>query len=331
MNGHLTGRRGKGWLSAGCLAVALAAPAAAQETVGRIEGDDIAVKGQVSLVRAGARKSAELASGSEVTVRAGQARLTLADGSEVDICGPAQFSVLRSGADITLALNFGRLHSRLSAALPLVIYTPQVVATPLSIQGQPRDIVIGLDAAGAMCANTPRGALRLEQQLTGGHIVIPQAAEVALAEGEIEAVRDAPGACRCDVVLVEDKPAGEPAHVAMTSTRSEARKEKEEKAEPPAAETPSWTVVMPPLTFDAGAPQPPPPSPEMALLIREVRLQPGVVFHGRVETRAESKTPSQGTGSQKAAPQAGEKKEGFFGKLGGFFRRVFGGKPKSGG
>lgn len=296
-----------------------AASLAAQEPVGRIEGDDIAVKGQVTLVRAGTRKSAELSSGSEVSVRSGQARLTLGDGSEIDICGPAQFTVLRSGDSVTVALNQGRLHGRFSPTLPVTIYTPQVVFTPISIEGRPRDSVIGLDAGGEMCVQPVHGAARLEQQLTGASVVVPQSAEMVLAEGQLESMREASGSCRCDVVLIEDLPTSPPARVTTTASRTPANPE--EAPKPPAAEEPRWTVVMPPLTFDANAPVPPAePKPEAATLVREVQVRPTVVFQGKVESAAAPKQTQE-------APVA--KKGGFFAKVGGFFRRLFGGKSKS--
>jgi hypothetical protein len=296
------------------------------EIVGRIEGDDVSVKGQVSLVRAGERKKAELASGSEVTVRTGQARLTLADGSEIDICGPAQFSVLRSGDSVTVGLNHGRLHARISPAAPLAVYSPVVVFTPISIDGRAREFVIGLEPQGGMCVQTPHGALRLEQQLTGTSIVVPQSSEVALPEGHIDALREAPGSCRCDVVLVEDKPQPPPARIATASTRAETERKPDA---PPAIEEPKWTVVMPPLTFDASAPQPPPVNPEVASLIREVRVQPALIFRGRVEDRPAA-LPQPVKAGAKQKNESAPKKDGFFQKIGGFFKRLFGGgKSKS--
>lgn len=307
------------WVGVLCLGLAYWTPSAAQEPVGRIEGDDIAVKGQVTLVRAGARKSAELASGSDVTVRSGQARLTLEDGSEIDICGPAQFTVLRSGDSVTVALNHGRLHGRFSSTLPITIYTPLVVFTPISIEGRPRDSVLGLESGGEICVQPVHGAARLEQQLTGTSMVVPQSAEMVLPEGQIESIRPGSGNCRCDVVLMEDLPELPPAKITTTAGRVAAKPE--EPPKPPATEEPRWTVVMPPLTFDAKSPEPlPEPKPETVTLIREVQVRPTVVFQGRVETEA---TPRQ-------AQEASEpKKGGFFSKIGGFFRRLFGGKSKS--
>src|ERR1700676_1320300 len=57
------------------------------------------------------------------------------------------------------------------------------------------------------------------------------------------------------------------------------------KMPPPApAGEPVYTVLMPPLSFDANSPEPPPdPGPETILLVREVRLRPSVEFRGHVD------------------------------------------------
>jgi hypothetical protein len=90
-------------------------------------------------------------------------------------------------------------------------------------------------------------------------------------------------------------------------------------------------AVMPPLTFDAKNPNPPRPArPEMVRLIREVRVQPAIVFRGRVEPKIKpvslQKAASQE--SAEAAQDAQPKKPGFGTRLKNFFRRLFGGKPK---
>jgi hypothetical protein len=69
-----SGGNGPFWvvlLSFSCLATLRAQNA--PETVGRIEGDDVAVKGQVSLVRENNRNTTVLLSGSEITIRSGTA------------------------------------------------------------------------------------------------------------------------------------------------------------------------------------------------------------------------------------------------------------------
>lgn len=339
----------------------------APETVGRIEGDAIAVKGQVSLTREGNRNATVLASGAEITVRAGEARITLEGGGEMDICGPAHFTVLKSGGGITLALGQGRVHLRLGSAPPLVIYTALLVAAPLGVGDGPRDAVVGVEPDGAIGIFAARGAVRLEQQLTGQSLVVPENGEVLLPGGQLDALRENRGGCRCEASFARaEPPAPKPVQVSVVAANAgdAAKPDAGEKDAPkPATEEPKWTVVMPPLAFDAT--QPPPalePRPETILLVREVRVQPAVVFSGRVEKRPKIKTPKKqkaaATAEELAAPAGPEKSSvetqpaatvatpsaetraenasgaqqkargGFGTKLRNFFRRLFGGKPK---
>jgi hypothetical protein len=337
-----------------CLLFLLAKPLFAQstpDTVGRIEGDDLAVKGQVSLLREAGRGAAELVSGAEVTVRTGLARITLADGGEVDICGPAHFTVLKSGGSITLALNQGRVHVRLGSTPALSIYTALLVAEPLSVSGAPRDAVVGVEPDGSIGVNAVHGAVRLEQQLTGQSLVVPQSGEVLLAGGQFDSMREARGACRCEPVFARAEPKPKPPQIGAVALNSESgAKPAETRKEPPkpATEEPTWTVVMPPLTFDAN--QPPPalePRPETILLVREVRVQPAVVFTGRVEKPTKLKgskkqedviaaaapsaegTKAASVVAEEGVPEGNKSSGGFGAKLRNFFRRLFGGKPKS--
>ncbi len=307
--------------------------------VGRIEGDDLAIKGQVSLLREGGQNAAELVSGAEVTVRTGLARITLADGGEVDICGPAQITVLKSGGSVTLALNHGRVHMRIGSAPVVTVYTAQVVASLISVGERPRDATIGVQTDGSLRVVAAHGAVRLEQQLTGQSLVVPQSSEVVLPGGQMDSIREARGECRCEPVFAR-RVTPTPVQVgALASNEGDAAKRDASKKDSPkpATEEPKWTVVMPPLTFDAT--QPPPalgPRPETILLVREVRVQPGVVFTGRVEKpakiKADKKQKATVAATESAATAAtGEKKSGggFGSKLRNFFRRLFGGKPKS--
>lgn len=349
------------------------------ETVGRIEGADVSVKGQVSLVREGDRSVTVLLSGSEVTVRSGSARIQLAEGGEIDVCGPAQFTLLKSGGSLTLALDSGRVHSRLASGIALTVYMAHVVATPLSVAGGPRDGVVGLEADGSVCALPYRGAVRLEQQLTGQSIVAPESSEVLLPGGQLESLREGRGACRCDAERTQEAVVSSPKVTqagALPAASAPNGGEKKPSSEP-AREVPTWKVIMPPLTFDANAPSAGvEPRPEMILLVREARVTPAVVFTGSVEPRKKKqkspkpqKTPKQKTvitaapeaapvappgaavpvAEQKAdeaavaqirtapptaeaaakAEQPKEKPTGFGTKVKNFFRRLFGGKPKT--
>ena len=85
---------------------------------------------------------------------------------------------------------------------------------------------------------------------------------------------------------------------------------------------------MPPLMFNADSPAPAPePNPEMILLIREVRVEPELVWTGRVEPAAKpAKRGKAGnrTGREKAEkPQ--QKRHGFF----AWVKRLFGGGRKN--
>jgi len=82
-----------------CLAVFVSASAApdqpAGDTVGVIDGEDIAVTGPMSVEVVGGQVKTILRSGSDVRVKSGQARISLAEGGQLSICGPAHLSVLK--------------------------------------------------------------------------------------------------------------------------------------------------------------------------------------------------------------------------------------------
>ena len=103
------------------------------EIVGRLTGDDVAVTGAVDIDVENGHSTAMLSSGSDVTVRSGQAKLDLVEGGDIAICGPAHFSVLKAGGAVTLALDYGSVHPQLISGVPLAIYTPLIVVTPVAI------------------------------------------------------------------------------------------------------------------------------------------------------------------------------------------------------
>ena len=97
-------------LRAACLlgtlwAVAVFVPAAGAQApdapVGRIEGENVSVRGEVRVVTENGHTYTALASGSQVTVRSGRARIELAaGGGEIGICGCALIVVESSYAEI---------------------------------------------------------------------------------------------------------------------------------------------------------------------------------------------------------------------------------------
>ncbi len=306
------------------------------EIIGRIEGDDLGVKGAVSVEVENGWSSTLLANGSEVTVRSGRARLELREGGEIGICGPAHFSLLKSGAAITLALDYGRVHARLDHSVTLSVYTPMIVATPMAIGEGLRETVLGLESTGTMCLLATRGAVRVEQQLTTQVLLVPQGGEIAFAGGQLESLQNTAGSCQCEVISARSIPLEGPRppelSVPVPTRLAGAIKPPQKQAAPsatddppPALEQPIYKVLMPPLVFDAASPAPPPdPSPETMLLVRQVRVRPAVVFRGRVEPAPAlpPKTPAPVVAATTAEDPPGKTEAGVFARIRSFFRRL---------
>src|SRR6476646_7485001 len=100
-----------------------------------------------------------------------------------------------------------------------------------------------------MCVRANRGALRLEQQLTGQSVLIPQAGDILLLNGQLEGIQNSSGHCACDL---EASPAPEP-EVSQIATAEEMRiravgakpNMQPATAEPPVREEPVYQVFMP--------------------------------------------------------------------------------------
>jgi hypothetical protein len=337
--------------------------------VGQIEGNDISVESGTAARNgtATAAPSIYVSNGSTVIVHSGPARMTLFAGGEMDICGPAKFTLLRSGDSITLALNFGRVRVQLPAQTSLRVFSPTIIATPLEIGGGSRDVTVGLNLDDSLCVLATSGAIQLEHQFTGERLIVPQSGEFFLSAGRLVPVAGTPGSCQClaaeppgmrppaprldfavttpprtapksssaansQSLSASAEPSAEPsvefsvpahaneAHPVALSARGAA------SAAIPPASMPVYTVVVPPLTFSASSPTPPPdPTPDMFLLIREARVLPDWRFTGRVEVPGFIGAMRQALGEQSAAREPAQsprkKKGGFWAAL----KRVFGG------
>ena len=287
------------------------------DSVGAIEGEAIAVSGPMSVETVNGQIITVLRSGSDVRVKSGSARIKLVEGGQITICGPAHLSVLKSGNSLTIALDTGTIHAHIEGGPALTMYTPQIQAQPVAIGGGPQDTVVGFDATGAMCIRANRGALRLEQQLTGQNILVPQGGDVFLANGQIDSLRTGSGGhCECELQLTEIAP---PPEVSQMATAEEVRKSHDvnadvkptvptvEAIQPTAPkEEPIYQVFVPPLIFDAKAKVQPEVDPSMIVLIRRVRVRPTLIFQGRVEgdlvaVKAPVPGPPRGSNPQ-AAP-----------------------------
>jgi hypothetical protein len=260
------------------------------DSVGAIEGEAIAVTGPMSVENVNGGMATVLHSGSDVRVKSGSARINLVEGGHIAICGPAHFSVLKSGNSLTIALDTGTIHAHIERQPMLTMYTPQIQAQPVAIGGGPQDITVGFEASGAMCVRTNRGALRLEQQLTGQNVLVPQGGSVFLANGQIDSLRTDSGEhCACGLQLAE----AAPPEVSQLATAEEVRHKVEDvKPNVPTAEAPKpdapkeqpvYQVFVPPLIFNAKAKVQPEVDPKMITLIRRVRVRPTLIFQGKVE------------------------------------------------
>ncbi|MGA8406827.1 MAG: hypothetical protein WB680_06575 [Candidatus Acidiferrales bacterium] len=195
-------------LGAALACPSLRAQAAPPGAIGRLEGNDVSIDVGAGTGAATVSSSAGgyVFNGSVVTVHDGKARLTLEVGGEVDVCGPAKLTLLQSGGAITLALDFGRIHLQLLRGTSLRIFTPTIIATPLDISGETRDITAGLDMNDSLCVLATSGAIRLEQQFTGEGIIVPQAGEFFLNAGKLVPIAGTPGSCACTAMHAQSAP-----------------------------------------------------------------------------------------------------------------------------
>jgi hypothetical protein len=303
------------------------------DTIGSIEGEAIAVSGPMSIEVVRGQVKTVLRSGSDIRVKAGTARIDLVEGGQITICGPAHLSVLKSGIALTVALDTGTIHARIEHQPTLTIYTPQIQARSIPIGDEPQDLLAGFDAAGAMCIRTVRGAVRLEQQLTGQNLIIPQNGDILVTNGQLDTLRSSAGRCACEL---RDSSAPPP-EISRLATAEEVRnKASDPKSNAPGAtpekptahEEPIYKVLMPPLTYDANSKVPPEFDPKFIVLIRRVRVRPTLIFQGRVEGEAvAAATPTQPIRQPPPttvpAPAKAAPNEGFVNRVKSFFHNLW--------
>jgi len=269
------------------------------DSVGVIEGEAIVLSGPMSVEVVHGQTKTILRSGSDVRVKSGTARIDLVEGGQIAICGPAHFSVLKSAGSLTLALDTGTIQVHIEREPALMVYTAQIQAQTVSIGEGPQDAVFGFDIAGSMCIRANRGAVRLEQQLTGQRVLVPQAGDVLLMNGQLDGLRNNPGHCACELQTVKVVPPPQPDpdanQLAPTAgplknppedpqkNASEAKPDMPPAEKPAVKEEPVYQVFMPPLVYDANVKIQPEPDPKLLALVRRVRVRPTLIFQGRVE------------------------------------------------
>jgi hypothetical protein len=258
------------------------------DAVGSIEGEAITVQGPMSVDSSNGQIKTILRSGSDVQVKSGSAHIDLVEGGNITICGPSHFSVLKSGTALTIALDRGTIHGHVEGQLSLTIYTPQIQARPIAIGGGPQDFLVGLDSSGTMCLRPSKGAVRIEQQLTGQNLLIPQNGDVSLANGQLETLKTSPGQCACELQLSAKEPEYSTQVSGLASTEELKKRAAEAKPDPPSAppavkEEPIYQVFMPPLHYDASAKVQQDYDPSLIVLVRRARVRPTLIFQGKVE------------------------------------------------
>ena len=292
--------------------------APAPEAIASMVGDDVAVNGAASFNVVNGRSSALLASGSEVTVRSGKARIDLDADDTIAVCGPAHFTILKAGGTITLALDYGEVHPQLNSGIALTIYMPLIVATPVAIGEAPRDLTVGLDQAGSLCIMTARGALRIEEELGGQGMLVPQGGQVSFSGGQLNAIRSSSEPCSCELLVVADTVEKQFA-MNLQPTAPNASQQFAPAAAPPLdGDGPIYRISVP-LVFDAALPKLPAAADPPTILLDEVaRLQPKTTFEGDVEA---APPPPEPPLKDAVNSESETKKPGVFGRMFGFLHR----------
>jgi hypothetical protein len=262
------------------------------DIVGAIEGETITVSGPMNVEVVHGQAKTFLRSGSDVRVKSGQARIDLVEGGNIVICGPAHFSVLKLAGALTVALDSGIIHAQIAREPALTVYTAQIQAKPIAIGDGPLDVLAGFDATGALCIRAASGAVRVEQQLTGQSVIVPQGGDVLLANGQLDTLRTAAGQCSCELQVASRPPPPPSPEVSVLATAEDLRKRQAETKQPDsqptpqkplAAQEPIYQVFMPALAYDATAKVQPGFDPKFIVLVRRVRVRPALIFQGRVE------------------------------------------------
>jgi hypothetical protein len=298
------------------------------EIIGTIEGQAIALKGPMSVQVVGNEVKTLLRSGVDVRVKTGHARIELASGGNISICGPAHISMLKAANGLTIALDSGTIHAHIEGNLTLSVFTTQILAKSIAIGDGPQDLLVGFDTPGLMCVRAGRGAVRLEEQFGSQSVVVPQGGDVTLANGQLEGMRMNSALCACEPYAQQQITAAGGASASAPEISTLASSEEVRKTavlknptapnktivpvDPPkAVAKPTYQVYMPPLRYDASQKVQDEPDPKLIMLVRRVRVRPTLIFESRVEgdpvvdetkTLAATAAKPQNSAAKAAAP-----------------------------
>ena len=303
------------------------------DAIGSIDGEAISVEGPMTVEVVHGQVRTVLRSGSDVRVKSGTARIDLMEGGFIAICGPAHFSVLKAGGAITVALDSGTIHAQIGSEVSLNVYTALIQAHPISIGNGIEDLLVGLESSGTMCIRASKGAVRVEQQLTGQSVIIPQNGDITLTNGQIESLQNSAGRCVCEAQITA-KPMAEATEVSQLATPEDLKK----KAAPsrpvpakPASQTadqpeePVYQIFMPPLRYDAKNKVQQEYDPNLVILVRRVRVRPTLIYQGRVEGDAvvAQASPSAPTATKPPAAPAKPPEESTWSRVRSYLRKFW--------
>jgi hypothetical protein len=270
------------------------------EVIGTIEGQSggqgLSVKGPMTVQVVGSEVKTLLRSGVDIRVKFGRAKINLADGGTIAVCGPAHISMLKSGNALTVALDSGSVHAQVNGNLALNVFTAQILAKSVAIGEGPQDVLVGFATPGIMCVRAAHGAVRLEEQFGGQSVMVPQGGDVTIANGQIQGMHDATGQCACEGYESTANRMNT-AEVSQPASNEEVRKSVELKNSAPKLPSPDKTpaapkapsfeptyqVFMPPLRYDANAKLQDDFDPKLIVLVRRVRVRPTLIFESKVE------------------------------------------------
>ena len=271
------------------------------EIIGTIEGQAIALKGPMSVQVVGNEVKTLLRSGVDVRVKSGHARIDLAGGGSIAICGPAHISLLKAANGLTIALDSGTIHAHIEGNLALSVFTTQILAKSIAIGDGPTDLLLGFDSPGLMCVRAGRGAVRLQEQFGNQSVVVPQGSDVSLANGQLDGLRNNNALCACDPYSVEmavnakgGAPESSAPQISALASSEEVKRSAVLKnplppkkiggpVEAPKPEVvPTFQVYMPPLRYDASQKVQDEPDPKLILVVRRVRVRPTLIFQSQV-------------------------------------------------
>jgi hypothetical protein len=133
--------------------------------------------------------------------------------------------------------------------------------------------------------------VRIEQQLTGQNLLIPQSGDVSMTNGQLETLHTTAGQCNCELQL-SAKPAEISTQVSGLASNEEMKQRAADpkppdpaqaKTVPPVKDEPIYQVFMPPLHYDANASVQQEYDPNLIVLVRRARVRPTLIFQGKVE------------------------------------------------